>query len=420
MISWFDFGPVHYRRWRQIQIVWSLSVCVLLAATWRLWAAQEVFPQVPLIGGIASFPPIVHWIAFVLLIVTALAVMVIRYPNSYQRLVLRSFLVVALVAVVLDQHRLQPWFYQAILFALAMSCFSPTRAVSLLRAILVSIYIFSALGKLDYQFLHTVGPQFVAAGGQLLGISIADWPAWLTVLLSILFPVVELVGGVGLLIKRFRRVAIILLVIMHVGLLLVLGPLGLNHRPGVLLWNVSFIFQVVLLFGQQATADASATIEKNQDSPRLVRFRYLFVILLLLPLLEPWGWLDHWLSWGLYSPRNSRVTIEIYQLPGERLPTEIEPYVRSSRLRDGMVELRMDQWSLKGIQVPIYPQARFQLGVAAAVIKEAKLQAFVITVQSMSGRFSGDRKEQVIKSLDQLEEALEGFWVNARPTLRES
>jgi hypothetical protein len=85
-----------------------------------------------------------------------------------------------------------------------------------------------------------------------------------------------------------------------------------------------------------------------------------------------------------------------------------------------MVELRMDQWSLKGIQVPIYPQARFQLGVAAAVIKEAKLQAFVITVQSMSGRFSGDRKEQVIKSLDQLEEALEGFWINARPTLRES
>ena len=420
MISWFDFGPVHYRRWRQIQIVWSLSVCVLLAATWRLWAAQEVFPQVPLIGGTASCPPMLHWVTFALLLVTALAVLVIRYPNGYQRLVLRSFLVVALMAIVLDQHRLQPWFYEAILFALVMSCFSPTRAVPLLRAILVSIYLFSALGKLDYQFLHTVGPQFVAAGGQLLGISIVEWPTWLTVLLSIMFPVVELLGGVGLLIKRFRKMAIMLLVFMHVGLLLVLGPLGLNHRLGVLLWNVSFIFQVVLLFGQQPIADSAATIEKSQDYPGVVRFRYLFLVLLLLPLLEPWGLLDHWLCWGLYSPRNSRVTFEIYQLPGERLPAEIEPYVRPSRFREGMVELRMDQWSLKGIQVPIYPQARFQLGVAAAVIKEAKLQAFVITVQSMSGRFSGDRKEQVIKSLDQLEEALEGFWVNARPTLRES
>jgi len=45
MISWFDFGPVHYRRWRQIQIVWSLSVCALLAATWRLWISQEVFQK---------------------------------------------------------------------------------------------------------------------------------------------------------------------------------------------------------------------------------------------------------------------------------------------------------------------------------------------------------------------------------------
>ena len=415
MISWFDFGPVHYRRWRQIQVVWSLSVCALLAATWRLWVSQEVFPQVPAIGGLASWPAAVHWVTLGLLMTSSLAVLVIRHPNAYQRLVLLVFLLAALLATGLDQHRWQPWFYEAGLFALAMCCFSPARAVPLLRALLVSIYLFSALGKLDYQFLHTVGPQFVTAGCQLLRISTKDWPALLPVLLSVLFPVVELIGGVGLLIKRFRKAAIVLLIIMHAGLLLILGPLGLDHRPGVLIWNVSFIFQVMLLFGQQPAADPSATIEENPASQRSVRSSYLFAILLLLPLLEPWGFLDHWLSWGLYSPRNSRVTLEIYQLPGERLPADMQPYVRPSRFREGMVELRMDQWSLAGLGVPIYPQDRFQLGVAAAVIEEAKLQAFVITRQSMSERFSGDRKEQEIKSRDQLEEELGRYWINARP-----
>ena len=109
------------------------------------------------------------------------------------------------------------------------------------------------------------------------------------------------------------------------------------------------------------------------------------------------------------------MTLEIYQLPGERLPADMEPYVRPSRFREGMVELRMDQWSLAELGVPIYPQDRFQLGVAAAVIEESKLRAFVITRQSMSGRFSGEREKREIKDRDQLEEEMGRFRINARP-----
>jgi hypothetical protein len=415
MISWFDFGPVHYRRWRQVQMVWSLSVCALLAVTWKLWIFQNVFPQVPAMGGLASWPAAVHGVAFGLLVLSSLAVLAIRHPNAYQRLFLLVFLLAALLATGLDQHRLQPWFYQSMLVALAMIFFSPARALPLLRALLVSIYLFSALGKFDYQFLHTVGPQFVGTGCKLVGVSTEDWPVLLPVLLSALFPVVEFAGGVGLLMKRFRRAAIIVLITMHLGLLLILGPLGLNHQPAVLLWNVSFIFQVLLLFGRQRADDESATTEENHDSKRLLQPSYLFVALLLLPLLEPLGCFDHWLSWGLYSPRNSRVTLEIYQPPGKRLPVAMEPYVRPSRFREGMVELRMDRWSLEELGVPIYPQDRFQLGVAAAAIEEGKLQAFVITVQSMSERFSGERQQQEIKNLDQLEKELGRFWINAHP-----
>jgi len=43
------------------------------------------------------------------------------------------------------------------------------------------------------------------------------------------------------------------------------------------------------------------------------------------------------------------------------------------------------------------------------------LRAFVITVQSMSGRFSGEREKREIKHRDQLKEELGRFWINARP-----
>ena len=415
MISWFDDGPLHLRRWRQIQIVWSVSVCVLLAATWKLWLPQTVFPQIPALRLLASWPAAVHWVGLGLLVGSSLAVLAIRHPNAYQRLCLLVFLLAAVLMVGLDQHRLQPWFYEAMLFALVMSCFSPARAMALLRALLVSIYLFSAAGKFDYQFLHTLGPQFLEAGCNLIGISTLHWPASLPVILSALFPVVELAGGLGLLLSRFRKAAVVLLVAMHLGLLLILGPLGLNHQPGVLLWNLSFVFQVLLLFGSQPLDGPSVSPGMKQPSRISVPASYLFLGILLLPLLEPWGGWDHWLSWGLYSPRNSRVTLEIYQLPGKPLPPAIKPYLQAIRHRPGMVEVRTDLWSLKELGVPIYPQDRFQLGTAKALIKQSDTEAFVITMKSMSHRFTGKRREQEIKSLDQLEKELGRFWFNADP-----
>ena len=415
MISWFDDGPVCSRRWRQIQIVWSVSVCVLLAVTWKLWIPQGVFPRIPLMGWLASWPAVVHWVVLGLLVASSLAVLVIRDPNVYQRWFLGVFLLAAFLSVGLDQHRLQPWFYESILIATAMACFPPARALPLLRALLVSIYLFSALGKFDYQFLHSVGPQFVKAGCNLIGISTGDWPVLSMVVLSALFPIVEFAGGVGLLMKRFRKAAMIVLVAMHLGLLLILGPLGLNHQPAVLFWNLSFVFQVLFLFGRQRVEDQSTTSEESPDFRGRLQSSYLFVVLLLLPLLEPFGCFDHWLSWGLYSPRNSRVTLEIYQQPGKRLPAAIAPYVRPSRFHQGMVELRMDQWSLAELDVPIYPQDRFQLGVAEAVIEQSEVRAFLVTVQSMSERFSGEREERQLKNLEQLQRESERFWVNSQP-----
>ncbi|MFP6620393.1 MAG: hypothetical protein VB877_13685 [Pirellulaceae bacterium] len=415
MISCLDLGPVSLRRWRQVQVLWVLTVCLLMAVTWKLWTPQTVFPRVPLVGLLASLPVAIHWIVLGVLVGSCLAILLIRPSSHYQRWALVGFLLAACLLVALDQHRLQPWFYQCLLFALVMICCAPARALPLLRALLVSVYVFSALGKFDYQFLHSLGPQLLEAGCQLVGISSIGWPAPLPVLVSGLFPAVELLGAVGLLVPQLRKLALVAMVSMHLGLLLILGPLGLDHQPGVLAWNLSFVLQVLLLFGGPTGSEEVATNQVTDDSSRAVRFNYLFVAILLLPLLEPVGLVDHWLAWGLYSPRNSRVTLEVYEPQAGLLPVSVQPFIRPARQRKDMVQVRMDLWSLESLGVPIYPQGRFQLGVATSLIRNSGPRAFVATLQSMSHRFTGKRSAVEIKDLDALERELEKFIINADP-----
>jgi hypothetical protein len=415
MLSCLDLGPVSLRRWRQVQLLWGLTVCLLMAVTWKLWIPQTEFPRIPLVGLLASLPSAIHWIVLGLLVGSCLAILVIGPSRSYQRWGLVGFLLAACLLVALDQHRLQPWFYQCLLFALVMTCCSPARAMPLLRALLVSVYVFSALGKFDYQFLHSLGPHFLEAGCQLIGMSSTGWTTPLPMLVSTLFPTVEFVGAVGLLVPRLRKLAMVVLISMHLGLLLILGPLGLNHQPGVLAWNVSFIFQLLLLFGPPTASRKVVAKQLTDDSSRAVRFSYLFAVILLLPLLEPVGFLDHWLAWGLYSPRNSRVTLEVYEPQAGLLPVAVQPFIQPGRQRQGMVQVRMDLWSLESLGVPIYPQGRFQLGVATSLLRESGTRAFVVTRQSMSHRFTGQRSTIELKKLDTLERELSKFIINADP-----
>ncbi|MCP3693435.1 MAG: hypothetical protein GY917_14645, partial [Planctomycetaceae bacterium] len=64
---------------------------------------------------------------------------------------------------------------------------------------------------------------------------------------------------------------------------------------------------------------------------------------------------------------------------------------------------------------PIYPQGRFQLGVATSLLRKSGTRAFVVTRQSMSHRFTGQRSTIELKTLDALERELSKFVINADP-----
>jgi len=380
----------------------------LFGATWRLWIPQDLYPQIPLISLGRHLPDAIEWAALVL-VACSLAGFLIRGVSRSQggatqptRVLASLFLVGYFVLVLIDQHRLQPWAYHIALIVVLLAWHA--RPLLALRWLLISIYCFSAAGKFDYTFLHTVGPELVQVPFDWL--SVKPSPVTLQRLAALL-PLGELLLVVMLLRARTVKIGRVMAIAAHVSMLAILGPLGLGHRPGVLLWNAFFIG----LWAMLPSLTRFEVSERPRSASRpSIGHRFATVILaaaICLPLLEPMGLWDHWISWGLYSPRNSRATLLVHQTALDRL---VEEKLEASCLkflgaRDNMGwrPVQIDQWSLVELGVPIYPQDRFQFGVARAVVNDLKLErGFRIDVYGMANRWSGERQVRSATSRPEL------------------
>jgi hypothetical protein len=324
--------------------------------------------------------------------------------------------------VLVDQHRLQPWAYQFILIAIVLATRDGPQSCFLLRWLTVAIYFWSSLGKFDHVFLHGAGQQFAATVGGWFGGSLELAPEWLRLTAAAVFPLAEMLVAAGLVLRRTRRAALAGAVVMHAGLFGVLGPVGLDHKPGVLVWNLFFIAQAVFLFGGSRDGKRDGE-ERDEPHPRdtVLRPRFglaeaLIALAITLPALEPWRLWDHWPSWGLYSTRAERVTVLVHRLAAFRLPEALLPFLRDADVGEDWRELEIDRWSLESLGVPVYPQARFQLGVAESLGRHYELGAFIQGIHFYpSDRWTGRRRRETYLGVDAISEAAGRSWLNGHP-----
>jgi hypothetical protein len=425
VLTFFEFGDVSAARWQWIQRCWALFGLLLILATWRLWIPQDVFPQVPFLQTAGSLPSICQWISLAVVVgslVIALGLLP-RLNDSGRSWMFLSFVVAMALLILTDQHRLQPWAYQLLIYAVVFwtvpsDTSNRRRGWALLRMLTISIYLFSALGKFDFQFLHTVGQQFLSVALGNFGIHIDQWQWSFRLLLAATFPLAEISIVMALIVPRLRRVGVVAAVSLHTSLLFVLGPWGLQHQPGVLIWNLFFIVQAVLLFSGSQRSDRTDEEVPKSDAGTRRRWAPTYVVLAVigLPLLEPIGWFDHWPAWGLYSPRNSRVIVEVHRAGVQRLPAELQRYLSNADSDTNWVKLNIDDWSLETLAVPIYPQDRFQLGVAESIATRYGLERTIqVRLLGMSHRTTGVRKEKTLRGRQQIVAAGSRFRLNAHP-----
>lgn len=352
---------------RLIFRIWAVSIAVLISLSWKLWLPGFTdFPRVPVWDTVGtSVLVIVQYAAVLVLVVSLVLVCVSEKVRESSAGIAAAFGVMFLC----NQHCLQPWAWQGFIIAVLIACLPMRDAKLWIARVLISIYLYSAIGKFDYQFIHSLGQDFlnVVLGWFGQADSISDQ---LKSKLVLLFPIGELLVAIGLLIPKFRKAAAWLAIVLHVVLIAILSPIGLNHRWPVVVWNAMSIIFVVWLFLRPSKTESV----RQSKLGSVAYVGILFAIVVLVgPLLRPMQLWDHWLAWGLYSPGNSRVETYVSEAASQRCDEKLQPYFTDSADLFGSREFAMDRWSLDELGVPIYPQDRFQKGAAISWLREQEI-----------------------------------------------
>lgn len=436
------------RRLQLLQYGLAISAGGLLLASWPLWFpgfSDSDFPLVPLWKSLTEFP---LWIDSLLSSLLGLGLLMWFAPGSIlSRCGPGLTLLTGLGLVSLDQHRLQPWFYQLLVISTFLLCGDQRFRWQAVTWLVISVYLYSAVGKLDFEFLHTVGQEFLTAAGSVLGMQIEAWSEPQRLWLVAAFPLFELLLGIALVVRSTRLYAGWLACIFHLSLAGLFAFI-LQHSWGVILWNLQFAFQSLVLFGWPVPGVRFRKLGSLQSGP-LPQFaspkisegggglpawcgQLVLGLALLLPLGERWGLWDHWLSWALYAPHSSRVEVLVARTAVDRLPegaqrgtqassedgqTPMFPEDRPSALAASLwVRIPIDRWSLEQTGTPIYPQARFQLGVVRYLARRVDSDFMIrAELRGVANRFTGQRQAWQLRDRRTMVMAADRFWLNTEP-----
>ena len=400
--------------------LFAVGFVVLIVATWPLWIPQSVFPQVPLIFIASHVPPSAEWGLLVSLLIALLATIFVK-SEEIRRLACMLVGLTTLCLVSIDQHRLQPWTWQFVILSFVFAMSDNATAKSCWRWLVISIYAWSAWSKMDQGFVIGHGRFLLDGLFKSIGLikGIGTFPESVSWALTASIPIFELLIAIGLCWNRTRFLAVIGATIMHTALLLTLGPFGHRHQPGVLIWNLFFLIQNWMLFRRTSTSQPSGRATSISSTIQIGnRLARLFVITAILwPSLESFGFCDHWPAWAVYAAKPERVTVSLHSDELSKLPENLKQYVGQQRVIDDSHPLRIDRWSLDALYVPIYPQDRFQVGVALSLARRFDLHQIHVVIEGPADRSTGNRVVQRYVGIESLNTLANSYRFNAQPKM---
>ncbi|MFO0910271.1 MAG: hypothetical protein U0794_18325 [Isosphaeraceae bacterium] len=402
-----------------VQVRWLCSALasytlLMVGISWPLWRSGGSIPRVPFVAGI---PPSPDWLAYGLPLGLTLGLLKLGRRPWWSV----GYLVSTCVAVWLvlqDQHRFQPWIYQYIVVGLPLAVFRAGSAIWIVRLCYISIYVHSALSKLDVSFCDELGTKFLATGLVPLGLDPMSWPTAGRYLAVLSMPFGELGVGIALLTRRFRRLGLIGATIMHGLLIAILGPFGLGHSAIVQFWNLAILTEVWIAFGSRGESDGSApVVGPRRMLSRLLELGVVGVLVMgmLLPFLQRSGWFDAWPSHALYASHVEWLTIE---LPEELIEGPAQELARFAR--PGSTEpwhtLDLTEWSRAERGTPLYPQNRATLGLAESLAARYVERSPVrVILHGQASWWSGRRTRTELQGLEAIRRQAERYRINAHP-----
>ncbi len=312
---------------------------------WKLWVGDRLFPLAPPLEFLQKIPAEIHWI----LLVASAAFLIATAAKPSIKFFQYGLITVEILSCLLDQNRWHPWeyFYLFILLIFIMNSKDDVIITCLIIALSV-VYFYSGIHKMNSAFVaeiwhHTILQRFF---------HLAPKQDSLLYYAGYLLPVIESVAAVGLLFTKARKTAASILVTMHLFILLLIGPLGINHNQIIWPWNIVLIFYYWFIF-----------IKPNRILPGDYKLLQLQSIIMLtawatLPLLNFIGLYDNYLSWNLYSSAIPNMTVCIEDSSFNK---QLQPFVskkNNTKVCDAATQINIQWWALKEMNCPAYPELR--------------------------------------------------------------
>jgi hypothetical protein len=347
----------------------------------KLWLSSRFYPQTPVVPFFRPIPYPIDTVVFVLLLVLLIAIAVAPKPKKP----IAAFVFLAAVLALLDQSRLQPWFYQYLfmLIAAGLSSPSPAAALNTCRLIVACTYFWSGLQKVNPNFADDVFPWMAEPLTRFLPASFVKSfiPG-----LGLAMPFVEAAIGIGLLTRRFRTAAVFLAIGMHVFIMIGIGPLGHNSNTVVWPWNVAMVAFLIVLFRESADVAWRDMLWGR----RAVFQRGVLVLFGILPLLSFFNLWDHYLSSALYSGNRNNGVLYL----SDSVLAELPDAVQDEATDEGsdVNKLEIADWSYRELNVPAYPEVRIYERVARSLCGYAESPSEVkLTIEGKGALFRGKR-----------------------------
>lgn len=320
-----------------IRLLAFVAFISTMLMSWSLWFSERNFPLASIFDGI---PVPNKSIDFVLIGVFISSFLFFVIKPKW--IVSAPVILIYLYWCLLDQNRLQPFFFEIIFVVFALSIFNGKNitANKCLLWIFIGTYFWSGAHKYNDIFfekwLHGLNKR------------IPFVPYWMRVCFTYAIPFLEAGFGLMLLFIKTRKIGIWLITIMHLMIIVTFlkADFGYAVMP-LTVFNVSTLFLV--FYKSKITTNQLFTF----DNYKII---VIYFITILLPLSNLFGFYDHILAFSYFSgkPKYCRIHFE-NQRQTQQLPEHIQNVVKEYQ---GAYYIDFNEWSAYTIKVMVYPEMR--------------------------------------------------------------
>ncbi|MFO0999452.1 MAG: hypothetical protein U0936_03880 [Planctomycetaceae bacterium] len=370
---------------------------ILITATLPLWWGDTAFPQVRLV---VELPPVIDQIATVCLMMacTVIVSLSIRVRSQFLTSARGIALFCSVILVSSNQHRLQSWHWLMMLNLTWAILLPQKELLTAMRHTVAAVYICSALSRISLTPEQGISGIIVRQLLELAGQSGWERAPDQIAKLCHLMTLGEFLTGLLLIFPTTQRGGCLGAILLHCTLLLALGPLGLDHHAGVLLWNLCFLCLVPILF-------PLARLVQTDHQPYSRRQRIILAIVWMFPVSGLFGVADNWPSWQLYSSRPETWILSVREADRTLLPDNVQSFISEPAPLSEWCVIKLDRWSLAQTRSPMYPEDRFQRAVIESLLaKIPESVQFRIDISEPEFPCWWKRRERQIASREELRE----------------